>query len=443
MSSVRDGSLLRRLSGWYFSKRVLPYWALIMLDVLIVFLSCLFTYWLSNRSAVMYENHVAVFYDALYIAALSLVGARIFKTYSGVVRYSSFVDLLKVAQANIVTLALAVVSYYIFRYLDVESLWAMSPMELLAAAGIGTLAMWGVRVMVKLLYDSVNYDSKAMRALIYGALTGGIGVAKSIRSQEPKQFDLRGFITHERRIRDMQLMGVPVYTLDQDLAEIIRKRRIQAILVSPLRVNEFRENQKIQDIAIAAGCKIFMGQQAREASIRNGELSEEEVSNMQMHEVSVEDLLPRSQIRVDLKSVGEQLEGKRVMITGSAGSIGLEIVRQVAAFKPASMMLIDQAETPQHDLRLMMAREFPDVPAQTVVTSVDRRTRMQYIFESYRPEYVFHAAAYKHVPMMEDNPSEAVLDNIQGTRILADLSVKYGVKKFVMISTDKAVNPPT
>jgi FlaA1/EpsC-like NDP-sugar epimerase len=213
------------------------------------------------------------------------------------------------------------------------------------------------------------------------------------------------------------------------------------VLVSPLRVNEFRENQAVQDVLIGAGCKIYMSQQAKEASVKNGVLSDEEVENMQLKEVSVEDLLPRQEIRVDLKSVGEMLHGKRVLITGSAGSIGAEIVRQVAAFGPSKMMLIDQAESPQHDIRVMMKRDFPDVSAEAVVTSISRRTRMEYIFESFRPEYVFHAAAYKHVPMMEDNPSEAVLNNIYGTKVIADLSVKYGVEKFVMVSTDKAVNP--
>ena len=237
------------------------------------------------------------------------------------------------------------------------------------------------------------------------------------------------------------MLGVPVYTLEEDLAAIVKKEGIQSVLVSPLRVNEFRENQAVQDVLIGAGCKIYMSQQAKEASVKNGVLSDEEVENMQLKEVSVEDLLPRQEIRVDLKSVGEMLHGKRVLITGSAGSIGAEIVRQVAAFGPSKMMLIDQAESPQHDIRVMMKRDFPDVPAEAVVTSISRRTRMEYIFESFRPEYVFHAAAYKHVPMMEDNPSEAVLNNIYGTKVIADLSVKYGVEKFVMVSTDKAVNP--
>ena len=229
--------------------------------------------------------------------------------------------------------------------------------------------------------------------------------------------------------------------MDDDLAEIIKKNDIEGVLVSPYRVSEFRNNQEIQDKIISAGAKIYMAQNAREMSSGYEDISAEDFGNMQLREVSVEELLPRSEIRVDLKSVEELLKGQRVLITGSAGSIGSELVRQVAQFHPAAMMLIDQAETPQHDIRLMMEKEFPNIPAETVVTSISRLTRMEAVFKSFRPDYVFHAAAYKHVPMMEDNPSEAVMNNVYGTKIIADLSVKYGVSKFVMVSTDKAVNP--
>ena len=432
---------LSEITRQYFSKNVMPYWCILLLDTVIVFFSCLFTYWASKRTGTMFENRFAVLYTALLYSGLSWVGARVFKTYAGVVRYSSFVDLLKVSYANLITLVLALACSFIFRRTGVDALSALSPLETVSAIAIATLLMWALRVVVKILFDSSSAKNGSVRAIIYGALTGGIGVAKNIRAQNPRQFELCGFITHDRRMRDMRLMGVPVYTLEDDIASIIEKENIQAVLVSPLRVEEFRKNQKLQDIFISAGCKIFMAQEAKEASIKNGELSDEEVENMQLHEVSVEDLLPRQEIKVDMDSVGELLTGHRVLITGSAGSIGMEMVRQVAEFKPSKLMLIDQAETPQHDVELMMARDFPEIDCEVVVTSISRRTRMEYIFESFRPEYVFHAAAYKHVPMMEKNPSEAVMNNINGTKIIADLSVKYGVKKFVMISTDKAVNP--
>ena len=239
----------------------------------------------------------------------------------------------------------------------------------------------------------------------------------------------------------MTLLGKRIYNVDDDIASIIEKEHIQALLVSPTRLSKFRNNQELQDIFIKAGLKIYIAKFAQEASIKNGELTDEDFENMQLHEVQVEDLLPRSEIKVDMDSVGAMLTGKRVLITGSAGSIGSEMVRQIAIYKPAAMMLIDQAETPEHDIRLMMKKDYPDILAETVVTTICREDRMERMFKEFKPDYVFHAAAYKHVPMMENNPSEAVLNNILGTKVIADLSVKCGVKKFVMVSTDKAVNP--
>ena len=434
----REKDLFWRVSNWYFSKKVLPYWVIILVDTAMVFLSCMFAFWVINKSQITFDHHVELLLASAFYAVLSWAGFRIFKTYSGILRYSSFVDLLKVVYANSVNLALSLLCCLLFKWQEVPYLSLLTPGNILLSFLLATLAMWAFRIVVKLMFDIANANSNAMRTLVYGALSGGVGLAKNIRTQRPVRFDIRGFISHETRIRNMKLLDLKVYSIDDDLAEIIRKERIQAILVSPSRVMDFRNNQKMQDLLIGAGCKIFMVHEAQESAVRNGELLE---GDIQLKEVSVEDLLPRSEIRVDMKSVSEQLAGKRVLITGSAGSIGLEIVKQVAAAGPESMMLIDQAETPQHDVRLMMAKDFPQVPCEVVVCSISRRTRMEHVFEAFRPDYVFHAAAYKHVPMMEDNPSEAVLNNIYGTKIIADLSVKYGAKKFVMISTDKAVNP--
>ena len=432
---------IKKLSSWFFSKKVLPYWVILLIDTAIVFASCIFTWWVMNWSHLTLEGFKAALLTSLLFSALSWVGARIFRTYSGVLRYSSFVDLLKLVYANAITLGLSMGALLLMQWQNVTLLSGLTILQTLSAFIIATMLMWGLRLLVKLLFDAFNTDSGALRVLIYGALTGGVGIAKNIRSQSPAQFELCGFISHEARITNMKLLGVRVYAVDDDLVSIIRRDRIQAIIVSPLRESEFRANQALQDLFIGAGCKIFMSHEAaQEASVKNGALIDDE-PKMQIKEVSVEDLLPRNEIRVDMKSVAEQLVGKRVLITGSAGSIGMEIVRQVASFKPEKLMLIDQAETPQHDVRLMMAKDFPDVPCEVIVCSIDRRTRMGHIFRDFKPEFVFHAAAYKHVPMMEDNPSEAVLNNIWGTKILADLSVEVGVKKFVMISTDKAVNP--
>ncbi len=435
---TKDSKFIKKLYHWYFAKNVLPYWVILLMDMGIVFVSAVFTYWVSNRTQVTIDNRWAVVCTAGLYALLGLVGAKVFRTYAGVLRYSNTVDLVKLAYANMITLALTLVCSLVMRWSGVEFLGALSPLETLMTYLLATLLMWAMRLAVKMLFISSKADEPVMRVLIYGALTGGVGMAKYIRSQTPARFELAGFISHEHRIKGMKLLDVNVYSLEDDIAEVIRKEKIKAVLVSPARANDFRKNQKIQDVIIGEGCKIYMAQEATEASVRNGELAEKDI---QLHEVSVEDLLPRQEIKVDLKAVEELLSGMRVMVTGAAGSIGMEIVRQVAAFKPAKMVLIDQAETPQHDVMLMMAKDFPDVDCEVIVTSIDRQSRMEAVFSEQRPDYVFHAAAYKHVPMMESNPSEAVMNNVKGTKIIADLSVKYGVKKFVMVSTDKAVNP--
>ena len=440
LTMKRISTTIKYLTDWYFSKNVLPYWLVLLTDSIIVFLAALFTYWVTNRTGVLFDERVPVFYTCLLYAVISWIGARVFKTYSGILRYSSSIDLIKLAYANTLTMVLAICISLTMEHFDFVLLSAFKPLETIVTFIIATMLMWALRLLVKTAYEGASSNTRTMRVLIYGALTGGIGMAKYIRSQSPKKFELCGFITHEERIKDKKLFGARVYSINEDLTEVIKKEHIEAILVVPLRVDEFRDNQKMQDLFINAGCKIFFMTRMAEYNSAS-EKDEDDQKNIQLQEVSVEDLLPRTEIRVDLKSVNEQLSGKSVLITGSAGSIGMEIVRQVAQFNPKKMILIDQAETPQHDVRLLMENQFPNVDCEVIVTSISRKTRMENIFRTYRPEYVFHAAAYKHVPMMEDNPSEAILNNVYGTKVIADFSVKYGVKKFVMISTDKAVNP--
>ena len=432
---------LRKVLSWYFSKDSLPYWCLLLNDCAIVFGSTIFTFWVFEKTELLFDQRIDVLWTALFYALLSIIGARAFSTYSGVVRFSSFVDLLHVGYANALNMVLMVILSEVLQANGITIIAALTQTETVVAFVIATLVMWGVRVIVKTLYDIALSDNRTLRVLIYGALSGGVGLAKNIRTQRPSRFTLCGFISHDKRAKHMMLMGKKVYNVDDDLRAIIKKNRIEAILVSPIRIKEFRDNQELQDMLIGAGCKIFMAQAALEAKVEDGQLTDEMIQGMQINEVQVEDLLPRAEIKVDLKSVGEMLQGKRVLITGAAGSIGSEIVRQVASFKPADLLLIDQAETPQHDIRLMMAHDYADIKAETVVASICNQTHMEQLFSTFHPDYVFHAAAYKHVPMMEDNPSEAVQNNILGTKIIADLSVKYGVKKFVMVSTDKAVNP--
>ena len=433
---------LQKIVHWYFRKATLPYWCVLLTDCAVVFAMMLLAYWVFNRTGEMFDNRFDVLYTALLYAVLSVIGAKVFRTYSGVVRFSSFVDLMKVSYASMLNMVIALVVSWLVEAYEVPELAAFTQSVIVVGYVMATVVMWGIRVIVKTLYDVSFQDNRMMRVLIYGALSGGVGLAKAIRTQRPVRFRLCGFISHDKRAKHMQLMGENVYNVDDDLKAVIKKKHIKAVLVSPLRVEEFRDNQEVQDLLIDAGCKIFMAQTVKEVNVKDGQLmDDDDMRDMQLKEVSVEDLLPRSEIKVNMKTVGEVLQGRRVLVTGAAGSIGSEIVRQVASFPSVKLMLVDQAETPEHDIRLMMAKEFPDVENKTVVTSITDESRMEQIFKAFRPEYVFHAAAYKHVPMMEDNPSEAVKNNIYGTKVIADLSVKYGVKKFVMISTDKAVNP--
>lgn len=429
-----------RILNAYFTKNSLPYWSILLIDCTIIVGSGMLTYWIFHSAVDLFENTLRVLATLTVFVILSLPGFRLFHTYSGFMRYASFVDLMRVVYGNLVSLALVLAADFGFTYLPGEFFVNFNTTSIFLIYLISTLLMWALRVFVKTLYDVAFSNTRAIRVLIYGAMSGGVGLAKNIMAQRPRRYVVKGFITHHKNTKHQMIMGERVYSVCDDLAEIIKSNDIEGVLVSPYRTKDFQSNQKLQDIILGAGAKVFMAQNAKE-------LDEEErsgkriTSQVQLHEVSVEDLLPRDEIRVDLKSVEELLAGQSVLITGSAGSIGSELVRQIASFKPSNMILIDQAETPQHAIRLMMAKDFPHIKAETIVTSISRQRRMNEVFEKYRPDYVFHAAAYKHVPMMEDNPSEAVLNNIAGTKIIADCSVKYGVKKFVMVSTDKAVNP--
>lgn len=366
-----------------------------------------------------------------------IIAFRLLHTYSGIVRYSSFVDLQRVMMA---TLSGSVACYLLG--LGINGIWPeqhtiMVPdLQTVFIIFVGSsLFLWVERVVVKRLFDSFNLDN-ATPVTIYGTKAGGISIAKSITAVKDKKYSLQAFISDGKEMKGSYLMGKPVFLNERGLAEKLRREGVKALLVSPLKTEKFRNNAEMVDEFISAGITIMM--------MNNGEEwdgKEENLTHQNLRPVDIEDLLPREEIEVDMNAIGKLLTGKRILITGAAGSIGSEMVRQVAKFNPSEMTLIDQAETPMHNIRMMMAHDFGHISNRTIVTSITNKEHMERIFAAYKPEYVFHAAAYKHVPMMEDDPAIAVQNNIYGTRVIADLAVKYGTKKFVMISTDKAVNP--
>ena len=422
-----------KLINWYFNKKSLPYWCIFLFDSAIVFLSFLLVYQqtyggVKTLSILWQLCSLCAIFSAFYG-----IGFKLFHTYDGILRYSSFVDLQRVGYASLVGCVLSYLGHFVLLQFDYFQEVYVGGRQIAIASIISVLLLWAIRVLVKTVY-AVSIDKFNARAtLIYGVTNGGMGLAKQVRNDKTLKMSLAGFISEDKHIKHSMLMGLKVYPLNSNLINIIRKHHIECLLVARGALESFRNNKEVQDLLLSEDVHIYIPK----ANEWNPTLHEPQ----QLKEVSIEDLLPRDEITIDMESVGAMLNGKRILITGSAGSIGSEMVRQIAKYSPSELILIDSAETPQHDIRLMMAKRFPTIKAETIVTTICSKSRMEHIFKTFMPDYVFHAAAYKHVPMMENNPCESIQNNVYGTKILADLSVKYGVKKFVMISTDKAVNP--
>lgn len=429
--------ILQRISNWYFTKKALPHLCILLIDCAIVAFSGYVGYYIDKGGDIFVDSFWQITFGLMVGLVPFIIAFRLLHTYSGIVRYSSFVDLQRVM---IATLSGSVACYLLG--LGINGIWPeqhtiMVPdLQTVFIIFVGSsLFLWVERVVVKRLFDSFNLDN-ATPVAIYGTKAGGISIAKSISSVKDKKYSLQAFISDGKEMKGSYLMGKPVFLNERGLAEKLRREGVKALLVSPLKTEKFRNNAEMVDEFISAGITIMM--------MNNGEEwdgKEENLTHQNLRPVDIEDLLPREKIEVDMNAIGKLLTGKRILITGAAGSIGSEMVRQVAKFNPSEMTLIDQAETPMHNIRMMMAHDFGHISNRTIVTSITNKEHMERIFAAYKPEYVFHAAAYKHVPMMEDDPAIAVQNNIYGTRVIADLAVKYGTKKFVMISTDKAVNP--
>jgi len=423
----------------FFAGNIFPYECVLLADSAIVLASGYLAYLLETPPIDFVCSFWPSSWGLLFCLAVYITFFRVFHTYSNVIRFSTINDLERIMISN----CLAVVSILVVRALynrvagPAMQRFFVFPVRLILAEMfiLATGLMWVERMVIKKLYRQISSERQKEKAFIYGVKDGGISLAKSIINQTPQQYELLGFVSGEKDLEDKYILGIKVYNDIADLPSIMRKRNAGTLFIAPLCVDEFRESPGLADKLLENGIRLMMMPGAEEWDGKSA------LHHEQMHEMKIDDLLPRQKISVDMAGIEKLLKDKAILITGAAGSIGSEIVRQVARFNPSRLILIDQAETPMHDLRLYLTKNFPWIDAETIVASITDKAHMESIFDSERPEYVFHAAAYKHVPMMEDNPAQAVRNNVAGTRIVADLAVKYGVKKFVMISTDKAVNP--
>lgn len=416
----------------YLSAKVLPIWTILLIDVLIIVVSSLLAYALRYDFQSIFLESSTIDKTIVWTVIVNLVFFRVFRTYSNVLRFSSFIDIMRIFVSLTVSYSLLMISSVLLSsYMNVH----LAPVSVFFMAYIISFAMMSCsRIVVKMFYELLNFDgSHSANVFIYGAKEAGVNIAKALRVNLRNHYRLRGFIADEPELINKVMMGVKVFPNDETLIDVLSDRDVHAIIISPAKMEELKRSD-MTDRLLAHNIKLMTAPPL-------SEWSGQTLNRTQLKEIQIEDLLQRNPIEIDIHKVASHLEGKRVMITGAAGSIGSEIMRQVASFNPYKLILIDQAETPLHDIRLELQDCWRDIDAETIIADISNPTRMEDIFREYRPQYIFHAAAYKHVPMMEDNVSESIQINVYGTRTIADLAVKYGAEKFVMISTDKAVNP--
>ncbi|MCE8466334.1 polysaccharide biosynthesis protein [Bacteroides nordii] len=416
----------------YLSSKVLPIWTILLIDVFIIVSSCMLSYALRYDFRSIFLDSSTIDKTILWTVIVNLVFFRVFRTYSNVLRFSSFVDIMRIFVSLTVSYGtLMVTSVLLDTYFNVK----IAPVSVLFMAYVINFALMACsRIVVKMFFEIINFDrSQTVNVFIYGAKEVGVNIAKSLRVNLRNHYRLRGFIADEPELIDKIMMGVKVYPNDDTLIERLDDRDVSTIIISPAKMDQLKKTD-IADRLLAHNIKLLTAPPL-------SEWGGQPLNRTQLKEIQIEDLLQREPIEVDIHKIASHLEGKRVMISGAAGSIGSEIMRQVASFNPYKLILVDQAETPLHDIRLELQDRWRDIDAETIVADISNPTRIEAIFREYKPQYIFHAAAYKHVPMMEDNVSESIQVNVAGTRILADFAVKYGAEKFVMISTDKAVNP--
>lgn len=417
----------------YLSNRVLSRMSILIIDILIILFSTLTMYFLRfGFEGLTTQVKADGITTTLVLVFFNVISFLIFKTFSGVLRFSAFSDLVRIIYALTLGYFISFICLMVIK--KVDPTFTVSNTIHFATYVLNVLLMIFSRIVVKEVYESITgKPQKATNIFIYGTKQAGISLAKAIRGNREFKYKVLGFITDEDNMVGKNLLGLTIYANNENLFRVLEAKDVKTVIVSPHKMDQIRNSPLLENF-VDHNISLLTTSPVNEW---NGTLTGKE----QLKDIQIEDLLPRNPININLMEIAAHIEGKRVMVTGAAGSIGSEIVRQVASFNPFNIILIDQAETPLHDMRLELQKKWIDINTNIIVADVGNATRMERIFAKTPPQYIFHAAAYKHVPMMEDNVSESIQTNVLGTKILADLAVKYGAQKFVMISTDKAVNP--
>ncbi|SCD21428.1 NDP-sugar epimerase [Proteiniphilum saccharofermentans] len=417
----------------FLSNRVLSRFTIFVIDILMIMFSCLVMYLMRygfvGLTPEVRADGITLGVILVFVNSITFI---LFRTFSGILRFSSFSDLMRITYALMLG--------YGFTYLAIIILKRYHPgfylddITFISVFFLNTFLMIFSRILTKEVYEFITgRDVKPVNVFIYGTKEAGISVAKALKGNSEFNYRVLGFISDESQMVGKELMGITIYANNENIFRTLESKDVKTIIVSPQQMEEIKNSDLLSNF-VDHNISLLTTVPLNEW---NGMI----MSKEQLKDVQIEDLLPRDPIHINMLKIASNIEGKRVMVTGAAGSIGSEIVRQVANFNPYSIILIDQAETPLHDMRLELKDKWRELRAEIIVADVSNASRMERIFSRTRPQYIFHAAAYKHVPMMEDNVSESVQTNILGTKIVADLAVKYNADKFVMVSTDKAVNP--
>ena len=442
MKQMKDISKSDIFSHW-INISYLPRWGVLLLDLLIVLIAFVVSY-LIGSGLLNYDlsSRLPLWQQAMSVVGLQALSFWAFHTYSGILRYSTFVDTIKVALSVCIAGFILLIVNIIFKY------GAMSPNPpflssvLVIYIFVAITLLFGWRVTIKTTFEHISHRSKGVeKVLIYGTKSAGLSIAKMLQSNMESKYRPVGFIADKNDDVHHSLLTLKVYEINQDLIDLMKKNRIKYVIISPLKMKEINPLRDLK-LFIDNNIQILTTPYFTDfetANNNNNNNTEKLIGRIES--IKVEDLLERPVIEMDTENVGTILKGKTVMVTGAAGSIGSEIVRQVAAFLPQSIILFEMAESPLHDLTVDLRKEFPNQQFVPVIADVRNVDMVEEVFGEYHPHVVFHAAAYKHVPLMEDFPPQAILANVLGSKNVADMAIKYKAKRFVMVSTDKAVNP--